>query len=204
MKILQVGSSGVIGRAVTAELGQRHQIVTASRSTGEFRVDIEDPRSVENLFQQVGEFDALVCAAGAVHFAPLAEFSVGQYAVGLQSKLMGQVNLVRSGLKYLRDGGSFTLTSGPTNDDPIPLGTSSAMVNGALEGFVRGAAIELRRDRRINLVSPTMLEESASLFGSYFMGTKGVATSDVVQGYVKSVEGAQTGCVYRIGWSRDR
>ncbi|WP_430709525.1 SDR family oxidoreductase [Mesorhizobium captivum] len=84
-----------------------------------------------------------------------------QYAIGLQSKLMGQVNLVRSGVKYLREGGSFTLTSGPTNEDPIPLGTSSAMVNGAVEGFVRSAAIELRRDRRINLVSPTMLEESS-------------------------------------------
>lgn len=80
-------------------------------------------------------FQLLVCTAGAVHFAPLAEFSVEQYAIGLQSKLMEQVNLVRSGVKYLRGGGSFTLTSGPTNEDPIPLGTSSAMVNGALEGL---------------------------------------------------------------------
>ncbi len=204
MKIVQVGSSGVIGRAVSAELGKRHQIVTASRSDGEFRVDIGDPFSIEELFQQVGEFDALVCTAGAVHFAALAEFSVEQYAIGLQSKLMGQVNLVRSGFKFLREGGSFTLTSGPTNGDPIPLGTSSAMINGALEGFVRSAAIELHRDRRINLVSPTMLEESSPLFGPYFMGTKGVSTSDVVHGYVKSVEGGQTGRVYRIGWSRDR
>lgn len=73
-----------------------------------------------------------------------------------------------------------------------------------LEGFVQSAAIELRRDRRINLVSPTMLEESSPLYGPYFVGTRGVATNDVVLGYVKSVEGGQTGCVYRIGWSRDR
>ena len=78
------------------------------------------------------------------------------------------------------------------------------MVNGALEGFVRSAAIELRQDRRINLVSPTMLEESSRLYSPYFQGSKAVAANDVVLGYVKSVEGKQTGCVYRIGWSRDR
>ena len=179
-------------------------LIAVGRSTGDFQVDIDNPSSISRMFSQIGEFDALICTAGTVHFAPLAEFTIEQYAIGLQSKLMGQVNLVRLGLRFLREEGSFTLTSGPTNDDPISLGTSSAMVNGALEGFVRSAAIELREDRRINLVSPTMLEESSPLYGPYFRGSKAVATNDVVLGYIKSVEGRQTGCVYRIGWSRDR
>lgn len=204
MKIVHVGASGVIGRAVAAELGKRHQLVTVNRNSGDVLVDIEDPLSIARLFNQTGHFDALICTAGAVHFSPLQEFSVEQYSVGLKSKLMGQVNLVRSGRKYLRDGGSFTLTSGPTNEDPIPLETPSAMVNGALEGFARSAAIELQSDRRINLVSPTMLEESSPLYGRYFVGTKPVATTDVVFAYVKSVERRQSGCVYRVGWSRER
>ncbi|MER8436878.1 short chain dehydrogenase [Mesorhizobium sp. M1312] len=204
MKIVHIGAGGVIGRAVADELGKRHEIVRVSRSSGDFQVNMEDPASIARLFNQTGHFDSLICTAGAVHFAPLAEFSVEQYSIGLKSKLMGQVNLVRSGRKYLREGGSFTLTSGPTNEDPIPLGTSSAMVNGALEGFVRSAAIELQSNRRINLVSPTMLEESSSLYGSFFVGTKPVATADVVLAYVKSVEGRQTGCVYRVGWTRER
>jgi NAD(P)-dependent dehydrogenase (short-subunit alcohol dehydrogenase family) len=204
VRIVHVGASGVIGKAVSAELGRRHDVIAVGRSIGDFQVDIDNPSSISRMFSQIGEFDALVCTAGTVHFAPLAEFTIEEYAIGLQSKLMGQVNLVRLGLGFLREEGSFTLTSGPTNDDPIPLGTSSAMVNGALEGFVRSAAIELRQDRRINLVSPTMLEESSRLYSPYFQGSKAVATNDVVLGYVKSVEGKQTGCIYRIGWSRDR
>ncbi|MER8849699.1 short chain dehydrogenase [Mesorhizobium australicum] len=204
MRIIHVGASGVIGKAVSAELSKRHEVVRVSRSNGDFQVDIDVHSSISQMFSRIGEFDALICTAGMVHFAQLSDFTVEEYAIGLNSKLMGQVDLVRLGLRCLRREGSFTLTSGPTNDDPIALGTSSAMVNGALEGFVRSAAIELREDRRINLVSPTMLEASAALYGPYFTGVKAVATSEVVLAYVKSVEGRQTGCVYRIGWTRDR
>lgn len=203
MKIVIVGANGTIGKAVATELGARHDIVRVGRSGGDFQVDIADPDSIRRLYDRVGEFDALVCAAGAVHFAPLAEFSPDQYEIGLRSKLMGQVNLVTFGLEHVRDGGSFTLTSGLTSDDPIPQGASAAMVNAALEGFVRGAAIELTRGVRINLVSPTVINESVPVYGSYFRGTKPVPASEVALGYVKSVEGGQNGRVYRIGWSRD-
>lgn len=116
---------------------------------------------------------------------------------------MGQVNLVTFGLGYIRAGGSFTLTSGLLNDDPIRQGVSAALVNGALEGFVRGTAIELPRGVRINLVSPTVIEEALPTYASYFRGTKAVPASEAALGYAKSVEGAQTGRIYRIGWSRD-
>ena len=116
---------------------------------------------------------------------------------------MGQVNLVMLGLRHIRVGGSFTLVSGQINDDPIRFGASGAMVNGALEGFVRSAALELPRGLRINLVSPTVTEESWSAFGPFFPGQKPIPASEAASGFIKSVEGPQTGRVYRIGWSRD-
>ena len=122
---------------------------------------------------------------------------------GLRGKLMGQVNLVTLGIKHVRSGGSFTLISGQINDDPIRMGASGAMVNGGLEGFVRSAALELPRGLRINLISPTMTEESATAFGPFFPGQKAIPAAEAALGFVKSVEGPQTGRVYRIGWSRD-
>jgi len=203
VKIILVGASGTIGAAVNAELGARHEVVRVNRSSGDFRVDITDPASIQRLYAEIGAFDALVCASGSVHFGPLGLFTPEQYEVGLRHKLMGQVNLVMFGLASIRDGGSFTLTSGLLNDDPIREGVSAAMVNGGLEGFVRGAAIELPRGVRINVVSPTVVEESLPVYGPYFRGVKAVPVSDAALGYAKSVEGAQTGRVYRIGWSRD-
>ena len=204
MKIILVGASGTIGKAVDAELSPRHEVVRVNRKSGEFRVDIGDPRSIERLYEQTGPFDACVCATGSVHFGPFEQFTAEQFEVGLRNKLMGQVNLVMAGLSRIRDGGSFTLTSGLLNDDPIREGVSAALVNGGLEGFVRGAAIGLPRGLRINVVSPTVVEESLPAYAPYFRGTKAIPASEAALGYSKSVEGAQTGRVYRIGWSRDQ
>ena len=202
MRIVLVGASGVIGRAVNALLGGRHEIVAASRSGGDLQVDIAEPASIRALFERAGSFDALVCTAGAVKYAPFPLLGEADYEVGLRSKLMGQVNLVTHGLAYIADGGSFTLTSGLTNDDPIREGTASSLVNGALEGYVRGA-LEMPRGVRINLVSPTLVEESAPIYGPYFPGTATMPAREVALGYVKSVEGAQSGRVFRMGWSRE-
>jgi NAD(P)-dependent dehydrogenase (short-subunit alcohol dehydrogenase family) len=146
----------------------------------------------------------VISATGNLHFGPFEQFTPEQFEIGLRSKLMGQVNLVTAGLKHIRPRGSFTLTSGQLNDDPIRGGVSGAMVNGALEGFVRSAAIELPRELRINLVSPTVTEESLPAYGAFFPGQKPVPAAEAALGYAKSVEGPQTGRVYRIGWSRDQ
>jgi len=203
MKIVLIGASGTIGRAVHAELSQRHEIVSANATSGDFRVDIADPESIRQLYARVGAFDAVVSAAGKVHFGPLEQFTADQFDLGLRNKLMGQVNLVALGLAHIRDGGSFTLTSGLLNEDPIRQGASAAMVNGALEGFVRSAAIELPRGLRINLVSPTVIEEALPAYAPFFRGVKAVPAAEAALGYARSVEGAQTGRIYRIGWSRD-
>lgn len=204
MKIILVGASGTIGKAVDAELSARHELVRASRSSGDVRVDIAERGSIEKLYESAGPFDAMVCATGSVHFGPLELFTAEQFEVGLRNKLMGQVNLVMAGLKHVRDGGSFTLTSGLLSDEPIRAGASAAMINGAIDAFVRAAAIELPRGVRINVVSPTLLDESLPIFGPYFPGTKTVPASEAALGYARSVEGGQTGRVYRIGWSRER
>jgi NADP-dependent 3-hydroxy acid dehydrogenase YdfG len=203
MKIILIGGAGTLGSAVDKALRARHEIVRASRTSGDVQVDITDPASIERLFSKIGEFDAVVSTAGDVHFGPLAEITQDNFQIGLHSKLMGQVNLVVFGLKHIRNGGSFTLTTGQINEDPISVGAPGAMVNGGLEAFARSAAIELPRGLRINVVSPTVTEEAWSTFGPYFPGQKPVPASEVALGYVKSVEGMQTGKVYRIGWSRD-
>jgi NAD(P)-dependent dehydrogenase (short-subunit alcohol dehydrogenase family) len=100
----------------------------------------------------------------------------------------------------MNDGGSFTLTSGIIGDEPIRLGASATAVNMALEGFVRGAAIELPRGIRINVVSPTVLTEAMDAYAPYFRGFEPVTAQRAALAYVRSVEGAQTGRMYRVGY----
>ena len=53
---------------------------------------------------------------------------------------------------------------------------------------------------RINTVSPTVFTESLPVYGPYFPGFAPVGVDDAALAYVKSVEGAQTGQVFRVGY----
>jgi NAD(P)-dependent dehydrogenase (short-subunit alcohol dehydrogenase family) len=198
MKIIVIGAAGTIGQAVVKELATRHEIVSAGRNSGEIRVDLADVASIEAMYQQVGAVDAVISTAGNVHFGALSEMDAAQYAIGINDKLMGQVQLVLIGQKCLNDGGSFTLVSGVLSHDPIAFGSSASMVNAGLEGFARAAAIELPRGLRINVVSPTVVTEALPSYGPYFRGFESVSAAKVGRAFSKSVEGAQTGQVYEV------
>ncbi|WP_419711700.1 short chain dehydrogenase [Pseudomonas sp. NFX224] len=198
MKILLIGAGGTIGSAVDKELSQRHEIIRIGRNSGDFQVDISDSASIRKLFEKTGKFDALVCAAGNVTFAPLAEMTEESFALGLKDKLMGQVNLLLIGREFANDGASFTFTTGVLSHDPIYSGASAALVNGALDSFVRAAAIELPRGLRVNSISPNVLVEAMGKYAPYFRGFKPVPAADVALAYAKSVEGLQTGQTFHI------
>jgi len=198
MRVLIVGASGIIGGAVVGELGPRHDLLTAGRSSGDLRVDITSAESIKAMFEQAGRVDAVVSATGKVKFAPMELMTAADYEIGLKDKLMGQINLVLIGRAYLADGGSFTLTTGVLDHDPIRQGSSASMVNGAVNAFVLAAAIELPRGQRINAVSPGVITEAMEGYAPYFRGFKPVPAARAALAYAKSVEGAQTGQVYRV------
>jgi len=203
LRILIVGASGTIGRAVATELAARHDVITAGRTTGDVHIDINDPASIVAGLRKVGPIDAVANAAGSANFRPLgaiepASVTDSVYGLGLASKLLGQVNLALAARETLRDGGSITLVSGVLTDNPIVAGSSATMVNAAVEAFARAAAIELPRGLRINVVSPTLLTESAESYGPFFRGFETVPAARVGLAYSRSIEGAQTGQVYRV------
>lgn len=198
MKIVVIGGTGTIGKPVVAALQGRHEIIKVGSKSGDHQVDIKDAGSIRRLFEKIGRFDALVSTVGKVHFGDFAKLTEAEVMVGLRDKLMGQVNLVLLGRDHINDNGSFTLTSGVLSHDPIRFGACASMVNGALDCFVKAAAIELPRGLRINIVSPGLLDESAGALGDYFSGHETVAGSRVAKAYVKSVEGRLTGQVFHV------
>ncbi|MGQ0483828.1 MAG: short chain dehydrogenase [Hyphomicrobiales bacterium] len=199
MRILAIGAQGTVGKAAVNELGRRHEIVTAGRSSGDLRVDIADEASIRAMYAKLGKVDAVISTAGHVHYGPLTSMTGEQFKSGLLDKLLGQVNLVLIGQAFVTDGGSFTLTSGITDRDPIRQGANAAAVNGGLGAFVKSAAIEMPRALRINVVSPALLEESAKKFEGFFPGHETVSSARVGLAFAKSVEGALTGQVITVG-----
>lgn len=198
MKIVIVGASGTIGSAVSDLLAKDHQIIRVGHSQGDARVDMRDPASIRGLFAKLGQFDALVVASGSAAFNALTEMTDEEWQLGIQSKLMGQINLTRAAIPRLNDKGSITLISGILSEEPINWGASVTTINGAVEHFVKAAACELPRGLRINVVSPTVLTESMEKYADFFPGFVPVPAARVAQAYQRSVLGVQTGQVFRV------
>jgi NAD(P)-dependent dehydrogenase (short-subunit alcohol dehydrogenase family) len=198
MRILIVGTAGNVGKAAVAELKPRHDVITAGRSSGDVRVDLLDAASISAMYEKLGKLDAVVACAGHAYYGPLATMTEAQFMMGLKDKLMGQVNLILLGTHHVNDRGSFTLTSGVLDRDPILKGANGATVNAALKGFVTSAAVELERGIRINVVSPGLLQESTKKYEGLFPGHEPVSSARVGLAYAKSVEGAITGQVIII------
>ncbi|HCB1499481.1 TPA: short chain dehydrogenase [Klebsiella michiganensis] len=200
MKIIIIGASGTVGRAVAQELSQRHEVIRVGRTQGDYQVDITSQESVKSLFENIGRIDAIVSATGNLFFGPLETMTDNDFNQGLQDKLLGQIRLALTGQHYLNDGGSITLISGIVAHEPIAQGVNATTVNAGLEGFVRAAACELPRGMRINLISPTVLTESAADYDGFFPGFESVPAASVAQAYRRSVEGIQNGRIYKVGY----
>lgn len=193
MKILIVGAQGQLGRAVDALMRERgHEVVTVGRSSGDIRCDIADEAQLARLWEQVGQVDAVICAAGEVVYAALEELTGEDIESSLRQKALAQINLVRTGLEHVSPTGSFTLISGIPSRDPVVSGSAAAAANGAVEAFVRSAAVEIA-PRRINAISPSVFVESLDDFGDFFPGFAPVPVAEVARGFQKAVEGAGTG-----------
>ncbi|MGW7641266.1 short chain dehydrogenase [Streptomyces decoyicus] len=193
MKVLVIGATGTIGSAVASALEASHQVVKGSRR-GPVKVDMEDPSSLDALFDEVPDLDAVVCCAASGPLVDLESVTDEEIAAGVQGKLLGQVALVQRAARRLRDGGSITLTGG-TFATPLVGGSLGALVNTGLEGFVRNAASELPRRLRINLISPGWIKETLEGMGAD--GNEGTPVYEVAQAYVTSVEGTAQGQTIR-------
>jgi NAD(P)-dependent dehydrogenase (short-subunit alcohol dehydrogenase family) len=198
MKILIIGGHGTLGKVVTDYFAQKHEVLVAGRNKGDVQIDIADSASIEAGFAKVGKLDAVICIAGEAKWAHFDELSEQDYHIGIQSKLMGQVNVTRIAQNYLNAGGSVTLTTGILADDPVPLTTSAAMVNGAIHSFVQAVVLDLSNGNRVNVVSPGLVEAAADKYRDYFPGHLPITMKQMLSGYIRSVEGKGTGEVIRI------
>jgi NAD(P)-dependent dehydrogenase (short-subunit alcohol dehydrogenase family) len=199
MRILLIGATGTLGSAVGETLRDRgHELITVGRSVGDLRADTTDPAEVARMYNDAGPLDAVVSAAGGgVPYKALADMTPEDYLSAYRGKVASQVELVRQGSSRIAARGSFTLITGVLGREPVVTGTAAALANGAVESFILAAALEIS-PQRVNAVSPTVVTESLDQYGHLFPGYPPVDLRDVARAYVRSVEGAETGRIFRL------
>lgn len=196
MKIVIVGASGTMGTYLSNVFEKEHEIVRADRSGQDVAVDITSPEAIESMFQNIGSFDALISTAGPTYVGPWKSLTDKEFRSGVEGKMMGQINLVLIGQRYINPKGSFTLITGALSHEPQKNFANASAANAAVEGFVKAAAIELENGIRINAVSPTVIENSPHYF-PFFPGEIPVTMKQLEYGFRKSVFGANTGQIIK-------
>jgi NAD(P)-dependent dehydrogenase (short-subunit alcohol dehydrogenase family) len=191
MKIVVVGATGTIGKAVAQLLKDKgHEVIEASRST-QPAIDIADPAAIDAFYKQVGEVDAIVSAAGDAVAGPIDKLTDEQVQFSLNSKLQGQINVVRKALPYLRPNGVFVITGGFLAYKPAPQTTMYAVANSGLEGFAKAVALDLTEGRRIVIVHPPWVAETAAALGMDASPWPNAATT--AEAYLAAIEGSANG-----------
>jgi NAD(P)-dependent dehydrogenase (short-subunit alcohol dehydrogenase family) len=195
-RVLVIGSSGLLGSHLVRALRGNADVVEASFGRAAHKVDIADPASLRRLFEAAGPVDAIACTAGMVRFVPWAQASDDDWAHGVANKLLGQVNVVRLGAPFVRDGGAITLTTGVLAQHPMPGGAIATTANAAVEGFVRAAALELGARIRVNAVSPGWITETLTALG--MDPAPGVPAAEAALAYVRALETGASGSVWPV------
>lgn len=198
MRILIIGGTGTIGKETVSHFSRENEVIIANRTSQDFPVDIADVSSIKSLFIKVGKCDAIICVAGEAKWGNFKDLEEDDYYIGIRSKLMGQVNLVRIGQDFLNRKGSITLTTGILADDPVVQTTSAAMVNGGIHSFAKAAALELENEIRLNVVSTGVVEDAYEKYKNYFPGHTPIPMDKMIRGYIRSVKGRGTGQIIRI------
>lgn len=146
------------GRGVPKLHGALTRLEAGTRGAA-LAADITREPDVARLFEQAAQsvgsqqLDHVVVTAAELAYQPIRNFDVAAARRALDSKILGALLVAKHAASCLPANGSVTFTTGVASERPLARGSMVAAVNGALNSFVRGAAIELA-PLRVNALSP--------------------------------------------------
>lgn len=196
MKVLLIGGTGIIGSAIASLLKEEHEVITVGKANGDYQVDIMDSKAIENLFKEVGQVDGIITTFGGAVMGPYYEQGEEDVSNAINSKLKGQIDVIRLGVHSVKDNGFIISTSGNSGDIMMPNTSLITATNAAIEGYVKSTALEPLRGIRINVVSPSMVKESMELYNLNIPG--GVSAADTAKIYKEVMESDQSGKVAKV------
>lgn len=154
-----IGGTSGIGAAVAKALTRRPgRVEIASRATG---LDIADAAAIAAYFRKLGPIDHLIVTAGSS--APggkVADVDLDAARAAFDVKFWGSIVIAREAAKYIRPGGTITLTSGFLARRTVPGTFVKTAMNAALEATAKILAKELA-PLRVNVISPGLTNTEA-------------------------------------------
>jgi NAD(P)-dependent dehydrogenase (short-subunit alcohol dehydrogenase family) len=172
-KIILLGGSSGLGlataKAAAAEganvvivSGNLQRINTAlqelPRGSAGHAIDLSKEENIKAFFEKEGDFDHLVyTAAENLSLSRIDDIEIDKARSFFTLRFWGALAATKYGAPHIKPGGSINLTSGIASMRPGPGWALASSICGAMEGFVRAAAVELA-PIRVNSVVPGVVK----------------------------------------------
>jgi NAD(P)-dependent dehydrogenase (short-subunit alcohol dehydrogenase family) len=161
-RILIVGGSQGIGKAIIERLGPKTEIINISRNAPETQTPIRHISCdvMSNEFPQIEKLDGLVYCPGSINLKPLKFLKEADFRNDFEINVIGALKVIKHYLPALQQSetASVVLFSTVAVKTGMAFHSSIAASKGALEGMAKSLAAELAPKVRFNTIGPTITD----------------------------------------------
>lgn len=160
-KIIIIGGSKGIGKAITESLLSKHQIVNISRTSPEIQHSNLTHLYCDVLsdeLPQIEEADGLIYCPGSINLKPFNRLSVDDFRTDFEINVIGAVKCIQAYTKALAksESASVVLFSTVATKLGMPFHACVATAKSAVEGLTKSVAADLAPKIRVNAIAPTI------------------------------------------------
>jgi NAD(P)-dependent dehydrogenase (short-subunit alcohol dehydrogenase family) len=153
-RILVVGGARGIGAEIVRRTGQDGaDVVVATRSGPDVRIDVTDEATIARAAESLGAFDHVISTASAHHDVPVPDLEHDKIQTAFSTKVVGPLLLAKHFAPRMPAGGSFLFFSGIVGWKPKSGTVVKGTANAALAALVTHLAVELA-PLRVNAIAP--------------------------------------------------
>lgn len=160
-KIIVIGGSKGIGKAIVNSLVDKHQIINISRTAPtqshtnitHFSLDI-----LTDDLPEIDEVDTLIYCPGSINLKPISRLKLDDFRNDFEINVIGAVKAIQHFLPSLKKGAnpSILLFSTVAAKLGMPFHASVAAAKSAVEGLTKSLGAELAPTIRVNAIAPTV------------------------------------------------
>jgi 3-oxoacyl-[acyl-carrier protein] reductase len=162
-KIIIIGGSKGIGKAITESLLNEHKVINISRTSPDFQHSNLSHFSCDVLtdeLPQIEEADGLIYCPGSINLKPFNRLSIDDFKTDFEINVIGAVKCIQTYTKALStsDSASIVLFSTVATKLGMPFHASIATAKSAVEGLTKSVAADLAPKIRVNAIAPTITD----------------------------------------------
>ena len=160
-KVLIIGGTKGIGRAIVSELIERHEVVCLSRNISEFTHNNYKHVKFDVLndeFPEIESLDTLIYCPGTINLKPISTLTLDDFRNDFELNVIGAVKAIKKYLNLLKksENPSILLFSTVATKLGMPYHSSVSVSKSGIDGLVKTLGAELAPKIRINAIAPTI------------------------------------------------